>query len=184
MIVWGCDNLSFIYSEAERLAKLHGTRNPYELLDAIGAKLVFSDQYKLNGLKGFAAIINRQKFVIVNAKLDEVERMIVAGHEAGHLILHEDIIASSPAFAIKDFNVYDNTGRLELEANTFIANFLVTDNDVLESLAETDNFYITSKELFMPAQLLAIKMADMLRRGYAVRSPESIDSKFLGKSFR
>ena len=172
--------MSYIYLEAERLSKKFNTKNPFELLDAIGAVTILSDKYEKGGLKGFATIINRQMFAFINSKLDEHERRIVAGHEAAHLILHKNEILTSPACALKDFNIYGNAGKLELEANVFLANFLVSDKDVLKSTANPDgNFYTTAAELFMPPPLLAIKIYSMVQRGHDVKSPEGINSKFL-----
>jgi len=168
--------------QAENMAKKHQTRNPYELLDAIGAKTILSDQYSQDGLKGFSTIINRQMFAFINAKLDEHERMIVAGHEAAHLILHKREILQSPACAIKDFNLYDNSGRLEYEANDFLANFLVSDKRVLESISNSEgDYFFTAKELCIPPPLLAFKLHGMMHRGFEVRNPMNLESKFFGR---
>jgi len=172
--------MGYIYQQAEVLAKKYKTRCPYELLDAIGAITVLSDQYSEDGLKGFSTIINRQMFAFINAKLNEHDRKIVAGHEAGHLILHKKEIMLAPACALKDFNLYDNSGKLEFEANTFLANFLVTDDEILEAITDDDgDYFTTAKELYIPPPLLAFKLFNMVRRGFNVKNPANLDSKFL-----
>jgi Zn-dependent peptidase ImmA (M78 family) len=97
--------MGYIHKKAEYYAKKLKTRNPYDLLDAIGATLKLSFEYEPNGLKGFSTILNRKSYAVINGKLGEEDRRIVAGHEAAHLILHRREIISSPAYALKDFNI-------------------------------------------------------------------------------
>jgi insertion element IS1 protein InsB len=92
--------LPFLYREAERAAKVAGSRNPYELLKAIGAIKKISHEYDPEGLRGFATIICDQMFVVINGHMHEDDRRIVAGHEAAHLILHKAEIQLSPARAL------------------------------------------------------------------------------------
>ena len=174
--------MGYIYQQAEKLVKKYNTRCPYELLDAIGAITVFSDNYSEDGLKGFSTIINRQMFAFINAKLDEYSRKIVAGHEAAHLILHKNEIMLSPACALKDFSLYDNSGKLEFEANTFLANFLVSDGEIMEAIEDADgDYFVASKNLYTPPPLLAFKLYSMIRRGYDLKNPSSLNSKFLAQ---
>ena len=105
----------------------------------------------------------------------------MAGHEAAHLILHKTEMLLSPAQALKDFNLYDNSGRLEYQANSFLADFLVSDEEVLEALShEESDFFAIAKELYIPPPLLAFKQNSMMRRDYKVRSPIDLRSGFLG----
>jgi Zn-dependent peptidase ImmA (M78 family) len=97
------------YEVAEEIAKRHQTRDPYKLLDAIGAVTRYCHDFEPDGLKGYSAIMNRVMFAVINGHLSEHDRRIVAGHEAAHLILHKAEIISSPAKALKDFNLYDNS---------------------------------------------------------------------------
>ena len=98
-----------IYLEAERIVKKYGTRNPYELLDCIGAIVRFSHEFGPDGMKGFAAIRRRTKYVMINAHLDEYKQRTVAGHEAAHLIIHPDEILRSPGMTMQDFDLYNET---------------------------------------------------------------------------
>ena len=169
-----------IYLEAERYVKKCGSRNPYELLDYIGAHLEFVYHYPVHGLKGFSAIFNRQMYAVVNGNLGEVDRGIVVGHEAAHLILHRREILQSPGQAMKDFNLYCESSRLEYQANLFLANFLVTDKQVLDVIADTDDdFFRTSRALYFPPHLLGFKLHSMMRRGLPVRPPMGLQSTFL-----
>jgi len=170
----------YIYAEAERAAKKYQTRDPYKLLDAIGAKTRYCYDYEPDGLKGFSTILNRVMFAVINGHLNEHDQRIVAGHEAAHLVIHKTEIMMSPAQALKDFNIYDNSGRLEYQANSFLADFLVSDKDVLDAIAYDDNFFANARELYIPPPLLAFKLHSMMRRNYEVRNPIDLRSQFLG----
>jgi Zn-dependent peptidase ImmA (M78 family) len=175
------DDVGNIYRAAENAARKFQTRNPYELLDAIGAKTHYCYDYEPEGLKGFSTILNRVMFAVINGHLNEHDRRIVAGHEAAHLILHKTEILLSPAQALKDFNLYDNSGRLEYQANSFLANFLVSDEAVLDVLSNEDSdYFANAKELCIPPPLLAFKLHSMMRRDYKVRTPVDLQSGFLG----
>jgi Zn-dependent peptidase ImmA (M78 family) len=172
--------MGYIHMRAEDLARKFRTRCPYELLDAIGAVTKVSYAYAADGLKGYCMIMNRQMFAVINGNLSEDDRRVVAGHEAAHLVLHKKDILSSPVRVLKDFALYDNSGKLEFEANTFLANFLVSDNDILESMKNPEgDFFTTAKELEIPPPLLAFKLYSMAQRGFEVKNPMNLTSKFL-----
>jgi len=171
------------YREAEYLVQKYNTRDPYELLDAINAVTRFAYDFDEDGLKGFATIMNGISYCVVNGHLPEHDRRIVAGHEAAHLVLHRDDIMQSPACALQDFNLYDNSGKLEFEANGFLADFLVSDEQVMEIATNPDSDYFSAaKELYLPPPLLAFKLHSMTKRGHNLRNPALLRSKFLGKS--
>jgi len=170
----------YIYGAAERAVKTFQTRDPYKLLDAIGVNTRYCYDFEPDGLKGYSTILNRVMFAIINGNLDEHDRRIVAGHEAAHLILHKSEIMLSPAKALKDFNLYDNSGRLEYQANSFLADFLVSDGDVLEAISNNNDFFANARSLYIPPPLLAFKLHSMMRRDYEVRNPIDLRSGFLG----
>ena len=170
-----------IFNEVERVIKKYGTRNPFELLDAMGAVTKITHDFHRNGLKGYCAILHRAEYVFINGKLPRAEQKVVAGHEAAHLIIHRPQIMSSPVRAMRDFNLYDNTGRIEREANSFLADFIVSDEDTLDVIKNSYDYFSAARELYMPAPLLAFKLYSMMRRGYDVHNPVDLDSGFLGK---
>jgi len=172
---------NFIYSKVGDILKKYGTRNPYELLEAIGAVTRLSDAYPRDGLKGYCIILNRCAYAVINGKLCEADRRIAAGHEAAHLILHREQIMRSPVKALQDFNLYDSTVRVEREANSFLADFLVADEDVLEAMTAADDYFAAARGLSVPAPLFAFKLYSMMQRGYQVRNPVELESRFLGR---
>ena len=170
----------FIFREVARVLTKYKTRDPYELLDGMGAVTYFSYEYGRNGLKGYSTVMNRLKYAVINANLPPEARKVVAGHEAAHLILHMDDIMSSPIRALHDFNMFDNAGRIEYQANLFLADFLLEDDEVLERVYdEYKDFFGIARELYVPAPLLAFKQHSMMRRGLNVRNPIDLDSQFL-----
>ena len=172
----------FIFREVKRLQEKHGTRDPFELLVGMGAAVIFTNEYGPDGLKGYSTVMNRMKYAIINGRLCPEEQKVVAGHEAAHLILHIDEIMSSPIKALRDFNMFNDTGRIEYQANLFLADFMLDDDEVMGHVTnEHTDFFSTACELYVPPPLLAFKLYSMMRRGYEVRSPIDLDSKFLGK---
>jgi len=174
--------MNYIYSEVQRILEKYNTRNPFELLDAIGAITKYTYEYTPNELKGYCMILNRNKYAVINGNLQKHEKRIAAGHEAAHLIIHTREILKSPAKAMKDFNFFDNSGRYEREANSFLADFLVSDEDVLEMIIDEDkNYFSAARSLYLPAPLFAFKLYSMMQRGYDVRNPDVLDSNFLSR---
>lgn len=166
-----------IFQQAMRYRKKLMSSDPYELLDDMGVVLRRSSAYPRDGLRGYCAIINRTKYVVINCKQPAAEQRVVAGHEAGHLILHK---AELRAGAMSDFDVYNVTGRLERQANFFAADFLIDDDDVLDLMRSRDaDFFNVAKELCIPAPFFAFKLYSMVSRGYSMRVPVDLNNTFL-----
>ena len=170
-----------IFIEAERAIDKYGTRDPFKLLDAIGAVTKISYEYPQDGLKGYCTILNRTRYVVINGNLDEFDRKVAAGHEAAHLIIHREQIMNSPVRTMRDFNLYDNSGRFEREANFFLADFIMPDDETLEAVKTGYDYFSAARSLYIPAPLLAFKLYSMMRRGYDVHNPVDLDSMFLGR---
>lgn len=169
-----------IYDDVQRLRKKYGTNDPFELLDAIHAQVVFSDAYPKDGLKGYCAVLLKQKYVVINSKLIQCEKRVVGSHELGHLIVHGDELKTGAAF--KDHDIYQATGRKEREANFFAADFLIDDSDVLDAMHSCGaDFFSVASSLYIPAPFFAFKLYSMVERGFAVRVPVDLDSTFLAK---
>ena len=171
-----------IYLQAEKTVQTHGTRDPYEPLECMNVITRFSCEFAEDGLKGFSAIFNRAKYVVINSDLDEWDRKVVAGHEAAHLILHEEEILSGRSKALRDFDLWSTNGRLEYEANQFLADFLVSDERVLSAADCYDDYCAIASELYLPQPLLAFKLHSMMCRELPVRSPVDLKSNFLARA--
>jgi len=166
-----------IFREAQKARKLAGSNDPFELLEALHAVVRPSALYAADGLRGFCAIMNRTRYVVINQKQPEEEQRVTAAHEGGHLILHSDILRAAP---LRDFDIYNATGRLERQANFFAAEYMIDDEAVLDLMHSHDaDFFDVSQTLCIPAPFFAFKLYSMIDRGYPMRMPVDLDSTFL-----
>ena len=127
-----------IFAQADKLQKKYGSRDPFELLEAMNVIVMFSDSYSRDGLKGFCTIQHRTKYVVINGKLSEAEQRVVAAHELGHIVVHNTDLKIG---AFKDNDIYLATGKKEREANFFAADFLIADEDVIELIATIPSLF-------------------------------------------
>lgn len=167
-----------LYAEAEHIAKKYDTRSPMDLIRSVpNMKLWLTDAYDSDGLKGYATIQNRIKYVVVNSLLSIEEQKVVAAHELGHIFLHENYLKSQP---LKDFNIYSATGKLEREANIFAADFLISDEIALELIQSLEgDFFASASVLKIPPQFFAFKLYSLAQRGNDIKIPVDINSSFL-----
>ncbi|EOW9529574.1 ImmA/IrrE family metallo-endopeptidase [Bacillus cytotoxicus] len=102
-----------------KIAKKHGTTNPFEIAKRKGIIVLFED---LGNTLGFYNTYKRFKFIHINNRIDETTQRFVCAHELGHALLHPK--ANTPFLRNKTFFSVD---RLEIEANTFAVELLFTD---------------------------------------------------------
>ena len=174
--------MSYIYETAEKAVEEHGTRNPYELLRSLGAKTMVSHSYGPGGLKGYCAIVGGLMVVMLNGHMSDCEKRIVAGHEAAHLILHRTELMGSPTRTLEDYSIYSSSaGRMEREANSFLADFLLSDQVVVEAISDlAGDYFACASELEVPPEVLSFKLDSMRNRGFDVCDPVGLNSGFLG----
>ena len=166
-----------IYSSAAGLIRKYGTRDPFEMMEAMHVNVLFSQAYSENGLKGYCTILNRIKYVVINAKLPPDELAIVGSHECGHLALHSDKLRIG---TLSDFDIYNARGKMEREANIFAADYLISDEDVADLISCQDSdFFSVASALRVPAPFFAFKLYSMVERGFALRLPVEPDSAFM-----
>lgn len=166
-----------IFNQAQRCRERYKTSDPYELLDAMNVVLLQSNAYPRDGLRGYCTVMNRTKYVVINQKQPEEEQKVVAAHEGGHLILHE---AQLKVGAMRDFDVYNVSSRLERQANFFAADFLIDDEAVLDLMHSRDaDFFDAAKQLSVPAPFLSFKLYSMVNRGFSMNVPLDLNSTFL-----
>jgi Zn-dependent peptidase ImmA (M78 family) len=125
--------------------------------------------------KGFFLVNARCKLIMLNSDLaDEIQDIILA-HELGHAILH-----SSPAIrTFHEFTVLDETDRMEYEANVFAAEFLVEDQEALDTFGDQMTLFQASSILGVPPELLDFKVRLLEKEGYPIHAPYIAHGDFL-----
>ena len=162
----------YVYQKIEKLVRRHGTRDPFELLDAMHVQVRF--YFDLHSTKGFSRYFLRQYFVGINGNLPGEEQRIVAAHELGHIVLH--------AQALKSSAVYDKRSGTEYEANLFAADLLLRDEDVMESAGRPETgLEELCLSLGTTPGLMNFKLRSMYRRGLGIPLFAECDSRFLAR---
>lgn len=104
------------------IAQKHETTNPFKIAKQKNIIVLFED---LGNTLGFYNTYKRFKFIHINSRIDETTQRFVCAHELGHAVLHPK--ANTPFLRNQTFFSVD---RLEIEANTFAVELLLTDEMV------------------------------------------------------
>ena len=113
-----------IRSVVDNLCRKYKTRNPYELIDAMGIILQYGEN--MEKVRGFYLYANRIKLICVGNGLPEhIERFVIS-HELGHAVMHKQ---SSAPFLQSTFLSLD---RMEIEANKFATELVIPDEEIME----------------------------------------------------
>jgi Zn-dependent peptidase ImmA (M78 family) len=165
----------YVYQVIGKLVRRYGTRDPFELMDAMHVQVRF--YYDLTRTKGFTRYFLRQYFAGINGNLPASEQRVVAAHELGHIVLHAEALKTAPLF---DTAVYDKRSNTEYEANLFAADLLLADEDVLECVQRPDaDFGALCLSMDVSPGLMNFKLRSMQKRGIDVPLVSECDSRFL-----
>lgn len=110
---------------ANKLAKQHDSRNPFEIINGLNVILLF---VPLNGVRGFHQYFQRNNIIYIDESLPQHERLWVCAHELGHMFLHKK---ANTIFM--DTYTSFNTDKYEIEANKFAAELLIPDEFIIEN---------------------------------------------------
>ena len=113
-----------IRSVVDNLCRKYKTRNPYELIDAMGIILQYGEN--MEKVRGFYLYANRIKLICVGNGLPEHIEKFVISHELGHAVMHKQ---SSAPFLQSTFLSLD---RMEIEANKFATELVIPDEEIME----------------------------------------------------
>ena len=167
----------YVYQKTEKLVRKYGTRDPFELLDAMHVQVRF--YFDLHSTNGFSRYFLRQYFVGINGNLPKEEQRIVAAHELGHIVLHAEALRNSPLF---DTAVYDKRSGTEYEANLFAADLLLRDDDVVEAAGRPEaDLGSLCLSLGAAPGLMSFKLRSMYARGLGIPLLTECDSRFLAR---
>ena len=163
-----------IYDEVEKLTKRYKTRCPYELANSVGVIVMFRD---LNELKGFYLIENKSRYIVINSTLDEYMQKLICSHELGHDRLHRHFAAFD---SLRDYSLFDISGKIEREANLFASDLLISDTEMKMHFKWSNYTYEQiSRMMYVPEALIRFKAYSVSKRGYDVRTLELAKSNFL-----
>lgn len=106
----------------------YGTRNPFKLAEYLSIQVQIGN---LGSCSGCYMFLKNHRCIFLNENLDERERTVVMAHELGHAIMHR----KENCYFIRN-KTFLLTSKNEIEANSFAAELLISD-DILE---ENKNF--------------------------------------------
>jgi len=168
---------TYIYTETKKLIKKYGTRDPFEIMDQMNIVVGETSRYKT--LKGYCFMSCKTIYVMISSFLSEEEKMIVAAHELGHIILHRSQLKMAP---MQDDTLYNMTDNTEYQANLFAANLLINDEEIEDMVQNEDlDYFGLCSSLNATPELMSFKLYSLTKRGQAYHMPMEIQSNFLAK---
>lgn len=166
----------YIISEANRIIKTYGSRDPYVLCSAMKIRLRRMDLRQK--IKGYYFYQSRIQNIVIDENLPDVFCRILTAHELGHAVLHREI-AMMKGFAEPEIPLsYEKEDSHERDANLFAAELLLDDESVISSL-KTNTFFEAAAALNVPAALLDYKFYIMHKKGYALADMQLARADFL-----
>lgn len=168
-------NREYIQNVANKLIKKFDTRDPFQLCQAIGVEVFYTD---LGSLKGMYKYLKKNRFAVINENLDPFTKTLVCAHELGHDILHQNLARK---VCLQEFILYDMKSRPEYEANLFASEILLPDDIILNLARDGYDIEQISKELCTDINLIALKVSSMNTRGYRFNNTIDAKSDFLRK---
>mgnify|MGYP002791866481 FL=1 len=105
-----------------KLVRKYYTRNPFELAAALNIRVIFEE---LGSINGYYNKQLRMKQIHINCNLDEHMQIYTCAHELGHATMHPN--ANTPFLRNQTLLSVD---RLEIEANKFAVELLISDSDL------------------------------------------------------
>lgn len=108
--------------KAVKMIKKYGTNDPFKIAVEKGITLLYEP---LGKTLGYYNCYKRIQFIHINNSLNERMQKFVCAHELGHALLHRD---SNTSFL--KANTFYSIDRIEVEANTFAVELLLTDETI------------------------------------------------------
>jgi Zn-dependent peptidase ImmA (M78 family) len=121
----------------------------------------------IENLRGFFTNFRRIKVITLNDSLEEDEEYSALFHEIGHACMHGKEVRDMPG-AAAFLQQHAAEHEYEIEANYFFAEYIISDDDLLEawSNGEYFNFFNFAKSFGVPPDILALKYKLMEHKGY------------------
>ncbi|MFJ8261440.1 ImmA/IrrE family metallo-endopeptidase [Rummeliibacillus sp. NPDC094406] len=144
--------MGWIKLRIEQLRKKHNTVDPYELASLLNIMVIpFNLHEEING---FYQYNRRNKYIFINSNIDDDLKRVVCAHELGHALLH----TRSNTHFLRN-NTFLSVDKIEIEANTFAAELLLSDDDLRE------NTHLSLQQIAslhnVPVELVKLKCKDL-----------------------
>lgn len=136
-----------IKKKVEHLTRRFGTRDPFQIAEALGIQLVYSD---LGETWGCSSTYKRIKFIHINENLDERWQRYTCAHELGHSVLHRGV-----SLPYLKQNTFFSPGTYERQADTFAAELLLPDSLIQENPGHS--IYDLAESVGLPPALITLK---------------------------
>jgi Zn-dependent peptidase ImmA (M78 family) len=141
--------MTAIKKVVRQIIKKHKSNDPFQIAKEKNIIVLFEE---LGSTLGFYSSYKRIQFIHLNNQLDEMMQRFVCAHELGHAVLHPK--SNTPFLRT---NTLFSVEKLELEANTFAVELLLTD-EVVAQYQNTDlTIYDVAKIYSIPKQLVYLK---------------------------
>ena len=114
-----------IKKKADSLVRKFQTRNPFEIIRGLNVILVFAP---LVDTRAFYQYFQRNNIIYIDQSLTKHEQAFECAHEMGHMFLHK----KANAIFMDTRTNFNSVDRLEIEANKFAVEFLITDETLYE----------------------------------------------------
>jgi Zn-dependent peptidase ImmA (M78 family) len=132
-----------------QIIKKHKSNDPFQIAKEKNIIVLFEE---LGSTLGFYSSYKRIQFIHINNQLNEMEQRFVCAHELGHAVLHPK--SNTPFLRA---NTLFSVEKLEVEANTFAVELLLTD-EVVAQYQNTDlTIYDVAEIYSIPKQLVYLK---------------------------
>ncbi|NGP46018.1 ImmA/IrrE family metallo-endopeptidase [Bacillaceae bacterium SIJ1] len=115
----------WIKETVKKLTTTYKTNDPFEIASAKNIIVFEKDMHE--EIMGFYKYIRRNKFIFVNANLNDDTKIFTCAHELGHSQLHPGI---STPFLRR--NTLYSIDKIEQEANRFAVELLMLDEDLYQ----------------------------------------------------
>lgn len=164
-----------IIKVADALVRRYKTRNPFKIAFHLNITVKHAS---FSQLKGFYNYSYRNRFIVINSRLNEIEQAITCSHELGHDRLHRK---QAKLGLMKDYYIYNMTDLYEREANLFAAQLLISDWDFLHYASMNYTHAQIAAELNVHEELALIKGTILNKQGHCLSIPYVPNSTYLGE---
>lgn len=167
----------WIYDKVKCLVKKYKTRDPIELIEALGIKIFYIDSPKR--LLGVYQVILRNRIILLANNIGSLKNIVLA-HELGHDQLHRQYCIDGAAF--HENSIFNPTDIYEIEANIFAAHLMIDDDKLIELIRNEKSDREMAYELGVDINLLNLKISEMVKMKMMpldINYVESPKSKFL-----